>query len=197
MKITEEEHNAEITRLQSDLARWILYRDANGDISWAKENAQDPEWTEFVAGNASGEAVLVFGRITYEMMASFWPTPMAKESMPEVAEAMNSMQKVVFSRSLDQASWENTKLVKNDPAAEIRKMKNESGEGMVIMGSGTIVSQLTQEGLIDEYQFVVIPVVLGKGRTMFEGVKEKKKLKLTKTRIFHNGNVVLFYERPA
>lgn len=168
--------------------------DVNGDMSWAKADHQDAEWNAFVAENASGGGVLVFGRITYELMAGFWPTPFAIENMPIVAEGMNSMPKVVFSRTLDQASWNNTKLVKGDMAAEIRKMKKEPGEGMAIMGSGSIVSQLTQEGLIDEYQVVVNPVVLGKGRTMFEGVKEKLNLKLTKTRTFGNGNVYLCYE---
>jgi dihydrofolate reductase len=169
----------------------------NGDISWAKENSQDAEWSEFVADNSSGEAVFVFGRITYELMASFWPTPAAIEMMPDVAKGMNSMQKVVFSRTLDQASWNNTKLVKGDLAAEMRKMKKEAGPNILIMGSGTIVSQLSQEGLIDEYQVVVVPVVLGKGRTMFEGVNEKLKLKHTKTRAFGNGNVFLCYEPAA
>jgi dihydrofolate reductase len=73
-------------------------------------------------------------------------------------------------------------------------MKAEAGEGMAILGSGTIVSQLAREGLIDEYQVVVNPIVLGKGRTMFDGVKEKLNLRLTKTRIFGNGNVYLCYE---
>jgi dihydrofolate reductase len=168
--------------------------DKNGDMSWAKAHDQDAEWNEFVADNASGGGVLVFGRITYELMAGFWPTPFAIESMPAVAEGMNSMPKVVFSKTLDQASWNNTKLVKGDLAAEIRKMKKESGKGMVILGSGSIVSQLAQEGLIDEYHVVVNPVVLGKGRTMFDGVKEKLNLKLIKSRTFGNGNVFLCYE---
>ena len=103
----------------------------------------------------------------------------------------------MFSRTLDKASWNNTKLVKGDMAAEIRKMKKEPGKDMAIMGSGSIVSQLAQEGLIDEYQIVVIPVVLGKGRTMFDGIKEKLSLKLTKTRTFGNGNVLLCYEPMA
>lgn len=171
--------------------------DKHGDMSWAKADHQDAEWNVFVADNASSGGVLVFGRITYELMAGFWPTPFAIESMPAVAEGMNRMPKVVFSRTLDQATWNNTKLVKGDMAAEIRKMKKESGDGMAIMGSGSIVSQLTQEGLIDEYQVVVNPIVLGKGRTMFDGVKEKVDLKLTKTRAFGNGNVFLCYELMA
>jgi len=168
--------------------------DGNGDMSWAKADHQDAEWNAFVTENASGGGALVFGRITYELMASFWPTPFAIENMPAVAEGMNSMPKVVFSRTLDQASWNNTKLVKGDLAAEIRKLKQEPGPDMAILGSGSIVSQLAREGLIDEYQIVVNPVVLGAGRTMFEGVKEKLSLKLTRTRAFGNGNVLLCYE---
>ena len=170
--------------------------DANGGMSWAKTDNNDAEWNAFVAENASGGGVLVFGRITYELMASFWPTPFAIKTMPDVAEGMNRAQKVVFSRTLDKASWSNTKLVKGDLAAEIRKMKQEPGEGMAILGSGSIVSQLAPEGLIDEYQIVVNPLVLGKGRTMFEGIKDKLPLKLTKSRTFGNGNVLLCY-KPA
>jgi dihydrofolate reductase len=171
--------------------------DSNGDMSWAKADHQDAEWDAFVAGNASGGGVLVFGRVTYDLMAGFWPTPFAIESMPAVAAGMNNMPKVVFSRTLDHASWNNTTLVKGDLAAEMRKMKQASGENMAILGSGSIVSQLAQEGLIDEYHIVMNPVVLGNGRTMFDGVKEKLRLKLTKTRAFGNGNVLLCYEPEA
>ena len=171
--------------------------DVNGSMSWAKSDHQDAEWNAFVAGNAKGDGPLLFGRVTYELMASYWPTPIADQHDPVVAERMNKLPKVVFSRTLDKASWNNTKLVKGDMAAEIRKMKKEPGEDMVILGSGSIVSQLAQEGLIDVYQVVVNPIVLGKGRTMFDGVKEKLKLKLTKTRTFGNGNVFLCYEPAA
>jgi len=171
--------------------------DANGGMSWAKTDQNDAEWNAFVAENSKGNGPLVFGRITYELMASYWPTPIADHHSPVVAERMNKLPKVVFSRTLDKASWNNTKLVKGDLASEIRKMKQEPGEGMAILGSGTIVSQLAQEGLIDEYQVVVDPIVLGKGRTMFDGVKDKLNLKLTKSRAFGNGNVYLGYEPAA
>ena len=171
--------------------------DVNGSMSWAKSGTKDAEWNAFVAENAKGDSPLLFGRVTYELMASFWPTPMADQHDPVVAERMNKLPKVVFSRTLDKASWSNTKLVKGDMLAEIRKMKKEPGEDMVILGSGSIVSQLAQEGLIDAYQVVVNPIVLGKGRTMFDGVKEKLNLKLTKTRAFGNGNVFLCYESAA
>jgi dihydrofolate reductase len=165
----------------------------NGDLSWAHSGRGDEEWNAFVSGNASGGGELLFGRITYQMMASYWPTPDAKKNSPAVAEGMNNMSKVVFSRTLDQVSWKNTKLVKGDLETEVRKMKEEPGPGMVILGSGSIISQLAQAGLIDDYQIVVYPVVLGKGRTAFDGVKEKLPLKLTNTRSFGNGNVLLCY----
>ncbi len=171
------------------------FADMNGDMSWAHN--KDAEFDTFVEGNAKGGGLLLFGRITYELMVSYWPTPIAAQHDPVIAERMNNLPKVVFSRTMDKATWNNTKLVKGDVAAEIRKMKQESGADMVIMGSGSIVSQLAQEGLIDEYQIVVIPVVLGNGRTMFDGIKEKLTLKLTKTRAFGNGNVLLCYEPMA
>ena len=171
--------------------------DVNGNMSWAKSDQKDAEWNAFVAENAKGDSPLLFGRVTYELMASYWPTPMADQHDPVVAERMNKLPKVVFSRTLDRALWSNTRLVKGNLAAEIGKMKKEPGEDMAILGSGSIVSQLAQEGLIDVYQVVVNPVVLGKGRTMFEGVKEKLNLKLTKTRTFGNGNVFLCYEPAA
>ncbi len=166
----------------------------NGDFSWAHSGNDDAEFNAFVAENASGGGQLLFGRITYELMASYWPTPNAIQNDPIVADMMNSIPKVVFSRTLDKVSWSNTKLVKGDIASEIRKMKKQPGKGMAILGSGSIVSQLAPEGLIDEYQVVVNPVVLGKGRTMFDGIKEMLTLKLTKTRTFANGKVFLCYE---
>jgi len=168
------------------------FTDANGDMSWAHKD--DAEWNAFAAENASGGGLLLFGRVTYELMAGYWPTASAIKNYPIVAERMNNMPKVVFSRTLDKASWNNTKLVRDDMSAEVRKMKESSGKEMAILGSGSIVSQLAQDGLIDEYQVVVNPVVLGKGRTIFEGVNRKLPLKLTKTRIFGNGNVLLCYE---
>ena len=172
-----------------------FFTDVKGDMSWA-HRGDDPEWNAFVEGNASGGGVLLFGRVTYELMAGWWPTPMAIKAYPVVAEQMNNLPKVVFSKTMDKAAWNNTKLVKNDIAAEVRKMKNEPGQGMVIFGSGTIISLLTEEKLIDEYQVVIVPVVLGKGRTMFEGIKEKLNLRRTTSRTFGNGNVLVCYE-PA
>jgi len=166
---------------------------ANGDFSWAHAGNDDAEYNAFVADNAKGGGQLLFGRVTYELMASYWPTPIATRNDPAVAERMNSLPKVVFSRTLDRPSWNNTKLVKGGLAAEVRAMKQEPGKDMAILGSGSIVAQLAQEALIDEFQLVVNPVVLGRGRTMFDGVKEALSLKLTKSRTFGNGKVLLCY----
>jgi len=172
-----------------------FFVDQKGDMSWAHKN--DPEWNAFTADNAQGECVFVFGRVTYDMMAAWWPTPQAIQAMPDVATRMNKLPKVVFSKTLKTAVWNNTTVIKGDPAAAVRKMKHEVGDPLLIMGSGSIVAQLTEQGLIDEFQIVLHPIVLGKGRTLFEGVKEKQNLALTQSRGFKNGNVFLRYERTA
>jgi dihydrofolate reductase len=110
---------------------------------------------------------------------------------------MNKLQKHVFSTTLDKAAWNYTRLFKGDMTAEVRKLKQEPGPDIVIMGSGSVVAQLADAGLIDEYQIVLNPLVVGGGRTLFEGVKRKLPMKLVKSRTFGNGNVVLFYEPLA
>lgn len=169
----------------------------DGDLSFAHAVPPDPEWDGFVANNASGPSSLVFGRITYEMMASFWPTPFAAEQMPEVAAGMNRSEKIVFSTTLESVGWANTRLLDDDPVDAIRRLKAADGPAMVILGSGSLVAQLAPAGLIDEYQLVVVPVILGAGRTLFEGVEPMLPLQLTHTRAFANGNVVLTYASRA
>lgn len=170
--------------------------DAAGSMSWAKTRKDDAEWNAFVEQNASGNGPLLFGRKTYELMIQYWPTPMAKQHDAAIADRMNKLPKAVFSQTLNEASWSNTRLVRDDMAGEVRRMKQESGDGLTILGSGTLVAQLANEGLIDEYHVVVNPVVLGKGRTMFEGITGNLALKPTKSRTFGNGCVYLVYE-PA
>lgn len=169
-----------------------FFADERGDMSWAHKD--DAEWTSFAAENASGGGALVFGRVTYEMMASFWPTPAGRAANPVVAEQMTRRPKIVFSRTLDTPAWANTTVLAGEPASEMRRLKAAPGPDMVILGSGTIVAQLTEAGLIDEYQIVTNPVVLGSGRSPFEGVRRRVPLRLTRTRAFANGNVVSWYE---
>lgn len=169
------------------------FADAQGDVSWA--HSDDPELNEFVSENASGNGKLLMGRVTYEMMASYWPTPMAAANNPVVAEGMNRMTKIVFSRTMNRASWINTKLMKSDLVTTVRKIKSESGPGLAILGSGSIVTQLAPEGLIDEYQLVVHPIVMGSGRPLFGDLQKRLDLKLSKTRTFRSGKVYLCYEK--
>jgi len=171
------------------------FTDAKGDMSWAHK--QDPEWQAFVKENASGGGRLLFGRITYELMAGFWSTPAALQSNPVVAERLNALQKFVCSTTLEQATWNNTTLLKGDLTAEVRKLKQQAAADIVVMGSGSVVAQLAEAGLVDEYQIVLNPLVVGQGRTLFEGVQRKLPMKLAKSRPFANGNVVLFYEPAA
>ena len=170
--------------------------DTNGDMSWAHAGRDDPEMEEFTSKNAQGGGALVFGRITYQMMEAFWPTPMAAQMMPEVAKGMNAARKYVFSHSLKSAGWANTVILDGDPAREIARLTKEGGDkGLTILGSGSIVKQLTAAGLIDDFQFLVNPVVLGGGRTLFDGVPGRPGLTLENSRIFKNGKVFLHYRR--
>ncbi|OGD19031.1 MAG: dihydrofolate reductase [Candidatus Aminicenantes bacterium RBG_16_63_16] len=162
-----------------------------GDISW---HMVDEEFQELANAASNSGNTLLFGRVTYELMAGFWPTPEAIRTDPIVAAGMNKAEKIVFSRTLEEADWNNTRLVKSDMIGEVRRLKQGSGKDLTILGSGSLVAQLAQEGLIDEYQILLNPVVIGKGKTMFEGVKDRLSLRLTKTRVFGNGNILLNYE---
>jgi len=169
------------------------FTDSNNGMSWAHAGADDPEVRDFTAGNAKGAGALVFGRVTYQMMAGFWPTPMAAQMMPEVAAGMNRAQKYVFSRSLQKTDWANTTVLNGDPAQEIARLKRENGPGLTVLGSGSIVKQLTSSGLIYDYQLMICPVILGGGRTLFEGNTGRPVLKLANSRVFKNGRVFLHY----
>jgi dihydrofolate reductase len=113
-----------------------------GDMSWAHN--MDPEWVAFTQDNARGDAAMLFGRVTYEMMAGFWPTPAAAQQMPHVAKAMNAAKKYVASRTLARADWSNTTVIMGELVAEVARLKSESGPDLLVMGSGTIVAQLTR-----------------------------------------------------
>jgi dihydrofolate reductase len=118
---------------------------------------------------------------------------MAAQAMPEVAAAMNSAPKIVFSRTMSSVDWNNTTLVNDDVVGMVRRMKNETGSDMTILGSGSIVTLLAAAGLVDVFQVVVIPVALGAGKSLFSGLTQRLELVLTNTRVFGNGSVVLWY----
>ena len=130
------------------------------------------------------------------MMASYWPTPIAIKNDPIVAEGMNNADKIVFSRTLKKVEWNNTRLVKDNIVEEVKKMKKQPGKDMTVLGSGSILTLFADHGLIDEYQIMVDPVVLGNGTSIFKGIKHKLDLKLTRTITFKSGVVPLCY-RPV
>ena len=167
-----------------------LYKGPDNDISWHRHGAEEGA---FASNNLEARATLLFGRVTYEMMASWWPSPMAMESMPEVAQGMNESKKIVFSTTLDSVDWENTTLINGNLVEEVRKLKAIPGKVMTILGSGSIIGQLADAGLIDEYQFMIDPVALGDGTPSFKGLTYKLDLKLTDVRKFDSGVVLLSY----
>jgi dihydrofolate reductase len=130
------------------------------------------------------------------MMKSYWPTPQAIKDNPLVADGMNKAEKIVFSRTLDRVDWNNSKLIRQNISEEVRKMKAIPGKDMTVLGSGSIISQFADEGLIDEYLIMVDPVALGEGTPIFHGIRQKLDLQLTGTRTFSSGVVLLTY-RPG
>jgi dihydrofolate reductase len=167
------------------------FKGINEDISWHRHGDEE---SAFASEGAQTQSVLLFGRKTYEMMASYWPTPQAMKDAPAVADGMNKSEKIVFSKTLTAATWKNTRLVKDNIVEEVRKLKQTAGNDLTVLGSGSIITQFAAAGLIDDFQFMVDPVVLGEGSTMFQGLPEKLDLKLTQTKSFKSGVVLLCYK---
>ncbi|HEY4208491.1 MAG TPA: dihydrofolate reductase family protein [Puia sp.] len=163
----------------------------DGDLSW---HVHGEEEGKFASESVGQGGVLLFGRVTYEHMAAYWPTPMASQQFPSVAAGMNRAEKIVFSRSLRTSSWENTRIINGDLATEVRKLKETPGKDMCLLGSGSILTQLAEAGLIDEYQFMIDPVALGAGTPAFKGMKKKLDLRLVSTRKFGSGVMLLNYQ---
>ena len=165
----------------------------NREIDW---HIVDEEFNEYAIDLLNSVDVLLFGRVTYELMASYWPTPSATTDDPIVADKMNNLPKIVFSKTLKKTEWKNTRLVKENIAEEITKLKHQPGKNLAMFGSSDLALSLIQMGLIDEYRIIVNPVVLGNGKSLFKGINEKLNLKLLKTKTFSSGNVMLYYQ-PA
>lgn len=168
-----------------------FFEGPNQEIDW---HNVDEEFNEFANEQLNTMDVILFGRVTYQLMASFWPTQFALENDPIIANQMNSIPKIVVSKTLDKADWSNTRLIKDNVAAEIEKLKQQLGKEMGIFGSAKLTVSLMQMGLIDELRIMVNPVILGQGNPLFKRSKDKLHLKLVKTRTFGNGNVLLCYQ---
>jgi dihydrofolate reductase len=161
------------------------------DINW---HLVDDEFNEFAIQQTGEFGALLFGRVTYELMASYWPTEDAKRDDPAITELMNRLPKIVFSKTLKKVEWENTRLVNNNFVEVVTKLKHESGKDIAIFGSSDLAVTLIEHGLIDELRIMVNPIFLGAGKPLLQGIKTKLSLKLLKTRTFKTGNVLLYYE---
>ena len=169
-----------------------LYERRRWDVGW---HNTDDEFEAFAAEQLNSVDTLLFGRVTYEGMASFWPTPEAEATDPVVAKQMNSLSKLVFSTSLESADWSNTRLIKEDPAAAVAKLKQEGGGDAIVLASSDLALTLAAHDLIDEYRLMVNPLFLGAGKPVLQGLKQDLELQLLTVRTFANGNVLLTY-RP-
>lgn len=163
----------------------------NGEIDWFLWNEETAQYAKDLAKSID---TILFGRVTYELMANFWPTPAADSEDPVITQYMNDTAKIVFSKTLEKADWKNTRVIREINSEEILKMKQQPGKNMVIYGSGGLVSSLTQLGLIDDYRIFVNPVILGQGKPLFKDLKDRHKLKLINSTIFKNGVVLLHYQ---
>jgi dihydrofolate reductase len=162
----------------------------DGGLDW---HVVDDEFNAFARKQLDEMDTLLFGRVTYEGMASYWPTEAAMTDDPEVAAAMNRLPKIVFSRTLKTVDWSNSRLARDDLAKEITRLKAQPGKDMVLFGSGEIVSGLTRLCLIDEYRLFVCPAVLGSGKSLFAGLNDTLNLELLKAQPFTSGVVLLYY----
>lgn len=166
------------------------FKGPNDDISWHQHGAEE---NEYALSALKQDNTLIFGRITYKMMAGYWPTAMAMNNDPVMATAMNKAEKIVFSRTLQKADWHNTRLVKDKMAEEIKKLKG-GDKDLTILGSGSIVTQLAEQKLIDEYEIMIDPVILGDGVPMFKNITRRLNLRLTASRAFSSGVILLSYQ---
>ena len=162
-----------------------LFEGPDRDISWF---VFEDELENYIRETQASADTLLFGRVTYEMMASYWPS---EEGW--IADFMNGVEKVVFSRTLSKAEWTYTRLVKNRVREEVERLKNAPGKEIFAFGSADLSSTLIREGLVDEYRIAINPVVLGKGVPFFKEGQERLDLKLLEVRPLKSGVVILHY----
>lgn len=166
----------------------------DGNIDW---HPVDDEFNSFAVDFISQCDTVLFGRTTYDLFAGFWPTAANDTSLtPEdhsIASSLNKMRKIVVTHNELNSDWEPSEVWPDLSTEKIKELKQQNGKNIVIYGSGTVVKQLTDLGLIDEYQIIIAPVILGGGKSLFEG-NSQKQLRLTGTKVFNSGNVLSVYK---
>ncbi|HEY2736134.1 MAG TPA: dihydrofolate reductase family protein [Polyangiales bacterium] len=167
------------------------YEDANHDLSWHGHDQTDSEDHELGLEGLRQKNVLLFGRVTYQMMTNFWPTPQAGKTQPEMARLINAAEKIVFSRTLERADWGPTRIIREDPVAFLRELKRQPGPDLTLLGSGSVLTQLADAGLVDEYQILIDPIALGAGSSLFKDLRHRLKLTVKSNRTFKSGDIFL------
>jgi dihydrofolate reductase len=148
------------------------------------------ELEQYAIGQSRSTDVVVFGRVTYEGMAAYWPSQSGA-----IADFMNDVPKIVASRTLDKPEWNNARVVK-DAVAEIAKLKEQPGGNLFVFGSARLSASLTEHGLFDEYHLCLVPILLGTGNPLFKNGRERQPMQLLEARPLQTGAVILHY-RPA
>ena len=169
----------------------------NNDMSWVRV---DEAMGTYENDLVSAADTLLLGRMTYQSFAGSWPhvpdNPAASEGEKEYARKLNSMRKIVFSKTLETAKWNNSTLLHDISPDDIVALKQESGKNIVIYGSASVVQALMELGLIDEYQLLVHPIILGSGKRLFRDGSHTTALRLVEAKTFSSGVVLLSYQ-PA
>lgn len=153
----------------------------------------DQGMEQYMTGFFDTVDTILLGRVAYELMETYWPTPLAKQEYPVIAARMNDTGKIVFSRTLSGVSWENTRLIRDDIKAEMLQLKARAGKDITLFGGAEIISTFRQLDLIDEYQLFVNPVVLGWGTPLFKDLQERLQLELTGVAKVGEHNALLTY----
>lgn len=161
------------------------------DINW---HNVDEEFNAFAIEQTSAVGALLFGRVTYQLMESYWPTADALKNDTAIAGIMNSLPKFVFSKTLEKAEWNNTRILKENIEQEILNLKQQPGKDMAVFGSANLLSTLMHMDLVDEHRVMINPVLLGKGNPLFKSMEDRTNLRLQKSRTFKSGNILLYYE---
>ncbi|MCB0746818.1 MAG: dihydrofolate reductase family protein [Ignavibacteriae bacterium] len=160
----------------------------------------DAKLHDFFTNLLSNSDVILFGRKTYELMENFWPNakdyPQSDKSTIDFSDKINSIKKIVFSKTLEKVDWENSELCKNNLADTIHSLKKQKGKNISI-GSLSLASQLTKLELIDEYWFLVHPIIMGSGKRLFEDHNKRSSLMLIDTKTFKSGVVVAHYVKKV
>jgi dihydrofolate reductase len=165
-----------------------FFEGPNEELDWF---VMDEQFFDYSRTLLRSVDTILFGRATYEHMARYWPSA----PPDEIADRMNGLCKIVFSRTLEAANWSHSRLVRGDAAEEVVRLKQLPGRDMVVLGSASLASSLLQAELVDEYRVIVNPVLIGRGKPLFRDIKQRLRLKLSQTQCFGSGTVVLYYRR--